>query len=271
MADLPTGTVTFLITDLEGSTRLWEQEPDDAMRVALARHDAIFHDVVERNGGVMYNNMGDGVLAVFGSAVDAVTAALEAQQQFAAEAGMLRARIGLHSDEGRLRAPGTYVNRPINRSSRLMAVGHGGQTLLSGATAALARDALPAGAHLVDLGPHRLRDLAEPVQVFQLVHSSLPDEFPPLRSLESAPGNLPRQVTTFVGREREVDALSALVRERPLVTLTGVGGVGKTRLALQVAAEVVPDFPEGSRRCSIRAECGRPWVTGCTRRESAGG
>jgi hypothetical protein len=108
-----------------------------------------------------------------------------------------------------------------------MAVAHGGQTVLSGATATLARDALPEGVHLVDLGPHRLRDLAEPMQVFQLTYPSVGAEFPPLRSLESAPGNLPRQVTTFIGREREVDALSELVRERPLVTLTGVGGVGK--------------------------------------------
>lgn len=255
MAELPTGTVTFLITDLEGSTRLWEQEPGEEMRRALARHDAVFDEAVTRNRGVVYDRAGDGVLAVFESAVDAVAAALDAQLVFAADrdAGLLRARIGLHSDEGRFRAPGRYVNRPINRASRLMAVAHGGQTVLSGATAALARDALPEGVHLVDLGPHRLKDLAEPVQVFQLAHRSLLDAFPPLRSLESAPGNLPRQVTTFVGREREVGMLSDLVRERPLVTLTGVGGVGKTRLALQVAAEIVLDFPDGAWLCGLAA------------------
>ena len=191
MAELPTGTVTFLFTDIEGSTRLWEDH-QDAMKDALARHDAILRESVESNDGVVFSTMGDGVAAAFGSAPDAVKAALDAQQRLGGEAwgetGPLRVRMGLHTDEGRLRAPGEYVNRPLNRCARLMAVGHGGQVLLSDATATVARDGLPADAGLVDLGEHRLRDLGAPMQVFQLAHPDLASEFPPLRSLDALPG-----------------------------------------------------------------------------------
>jgi predicted ATPase/class 3 adenylate cyclase len=255
--ELPTGTVTFLFTDLETSTRLWEEQPEDAMRDALAGHDAILRDAIARHRGVVFATMGDGMAAAFASAPDALAAALDAQQGLNADpwgqAGVLRARMGLHSDEGRLRAPGEYVNRPLNRCARLMAVAHGGQVLVSDATAALVRRALPPGVDLRDLGEHRLRDLADPVRLFQAVHPDLRSEFPPLRSLDIVPGNLPRQVTTFVGREHEMATLCALVRQRPLVTLTGVGGVGKTRLALQVAAEVVPEFPDGAWLCELAA------------------
>ncbi|MCJ7438216.1 MAG: adenylate/guanylate cyclase domain-containing protein [Acidimicrobiia bacterium] len=254
LVELPTGTVTFLFTDLEGSTRLWEEHPEE-MKDALARHDDILRHAVESNGGVVFSTMGDGIAAVFSSAPDALRGVLDAQLRLGAaewgETGPLRVRMGLHSDEGRLRAPGEYVNRPLNRCARLMAVAHGGQVLVSDATATVARDGLPDGAGLVDLGQHRLRDLAGAVRVFQLLHPELPSEFGPLRSLDALPGNLPRQVTTFVGRDAEIASLSRLARERPLVTLTGVGGVGKTRLAVQVAAEVVPEFPEGAWVCEL--------------------
>ena len=231
MPELPTGTVTFLFTDLETSTRLWEEQPDAVMVEALARHDAIVRGAIEAHHGVVVSTMGDGMAAAFASAPDALAAALDAQQGLDREGwgatGGLRARMGLHSDEGRLRAPGEYVNRPLNRCARLMAVGHGGQVLLSDSTAVLVSRALPPGVRLVDLGEHRLRDLAEPVHVFQAAHRELRTEFPPLRSLDVVPGNLPRQVTTFVGREREMANLGTLVCTRSLVTLTGVGGVGK--------------------------------------------
>lgn len=255
MVTLPTGTVTFLFTDLETSTRLWEEEPEAVMRDALARHDAILRQAIDRHHGVALSWMGDGVAAVFASAPDALAAAFEAQRELGSDdvdrSGLLRARMGLHTDEGRLRAPGEYVNRPLNRCARLMAVAHGGQVLLSDATAALVRRSLPSDLDLVDLGEHQLRDLADPVRVFQMRHPSLRAEFPPLRSLTLTPGNLPRQVTSFVGREIEMERVTALVRERPIVTLTGVGGVGKTRLAVQVAADVASDFPAGVWLCEL--------------------
>ena len=255
MATLPTGTVTFLFTDLETSTRLWEEQPEALMRDALARHDAILRDAVDRHHGVMLASMGDGVAAVFASAPDAVAAALEAQRELVSYegvgSGLLRSRMGLHTDEGRLRAPGEYVNRPLNRCARLMAVAHGGQVLLSDATVSVVRRILPEGAELVDLGEHHLRDIMEPVHVFQLTHPSLPADFPPVRSLSSTAGNLPRPVTSFVGRDAEVAQVVALVRERPIVTLTGVGGVGKTRLALEVALELLDAFPAGAWLCEL--------------------
>ena len=164
---------------------------------------------------------------------------------------MLRARMGLHTDEGKLRAPEQYENRPLNRCARLMSAAHGGQILISGATEAVVGRSLPLDAELLELGEHRLRDVAEPIRVFQVVHPSIGAEFPPLRSLNDVPGKLPRQVTSFVGREREMASLVALVQERQLVTLTGVGGVGKTRLALEVATEVVPEFRDGAWLCEL--------------------
>jgi predicted ATPase/class 3 adenylate cyclase len=254
MAELPTGTVTFMLTDLVSSTRLWEETSDELMNEALGRHDGILRETIERHGGTVFATMGDGVAAVFGSAADALGAALNVQRRLAdpeSEPAVLRARVALHSDEGRLRAPGQYVNRPINRCARLMAIAHGGQVLVSGATAVVGRSGLPPGAALVDLGEHRLRDLAEPMHVFQLVHPGIAAEFPPLRSIDRLPGNLPRQVTSFVGRDHELKRVVELVRERPLVTLTGVGGVGKTRLAVQVAAEVAADFADGAWLCEL--------------------
>jgi predicted ATPase/class 3 adenylate cyclase len=247
---LPTGTVTFLITDLVGSTRLWEENADETMSVALDRHDSVLRRAIERHGGSVVAWMGDGIAAVFASAGDALDAALEAQQQLMGD-DRLRARMALHTDEGRLRSPGEYVNRPINRCARLVECAHGGQILVSDSTAAVAPSGLTLGSSFRDLGAHRLRDLAEPMRVFQVEHAALPSEFPPLRSLEAVPGNLPRQLTSFVGREREIADLARLARERPLVTLTGVGGVGKTRLALQLAAQAIADFRDGAWLCEL--------------------
>ena len=188
VAELPIGTVTFVFTDVQGSTRLWEEFPD-AMQSALARHDEILGGAVERHHGFVISRMGDGMAAVFASAPDALRAALETQEQLAAEpwdaTGPLRARMGLHTADGQMRAPGEYVNAPLNRCARLMAVGHGEQVLLSESVATLVRDDLPSGVALVDLGEHRLRDLASPMHVYQVVHPHGPAEFPPLRSLDA--------------------------------------------------------------------------------------
>ena len=254
MVELPTGTVTFLFTDIEGSTRLWEDHPD-AMRDSLACHDEILRDAVESHDGVVFSTMGDGIAAAFLSAPDAIAGVLDAQQRLATATwggtGPLKVRMGLHTDEGRLRALGEYVNRPLNRCARLMAVAHGGQVLVSDVTAAVARERLPDGVTLSDLGEHRLRDLAEPVRVFQVVHPELRHDFPPLRSLDTLPGNLPIQPTELVGREAELADLTAALRESRLLTLTGVGGVGKTRLALQLAAETLPRYRDGAWFCEL--------------------
>src|SRR5262245_60124054 len=241
MAALPTGTVTFLFTDLEGQSALWEAHPEP-MRAAVARHDALLRAAVSGHGGHVVKATGDGVHAAFARAPDALAAALDAQRALAAEPWdlptPLRARMGLHTGAGEER-DGDYFGPAVNRAARVMQAGHGGQVLLSSVTAGLVRGDLPAGAGLRDLGEHRLRDLARPEQLLQLVHPDLPDAFPPLRSLDALPTNLPPQLTSFVGRERESAAVADLLAAHRLVTLTGSGGCGKTRLALQAAAEVL--------------------------------
>jgi predicted ATPase/class 3 adenylate cyclase len=253
-AELPTGTVTFLFTDLEGSTRRWEAHPQE-MREALARHDAIVRGAVESHGGVVFSTMGDGMAAVFASAREAVRAVLAAQQGLGAEewgevTGPLAARMGLLTDEGVLGGE-HYLNQPLNRCARLMAAGHGGQALVSGATELLVREGLPEGCGLVDLGEHRLRDLARPVRVFQLTGPGLRAEFPPLRTLEAFAGNLPVQLSSFVGRADELAGLAAAMARSALVTVTGPGGVGKTRLAVQAAADQLPSFGDGAWLCEL--------------------
>jgi predicted ATPase/class 3 adenylate cyclase len=253
---LPQGTVTFLFTDLEGSTRRWEAHPAQ-MKDALARHDAIVRGAVESHGGVVFSTMGDGMAAVFASARDAVQAVLAAQQGLGAEdwgevTGPLAARMGLLTDEGVL-AGEQYLNQPLNRCARLMAAGHGGQALVSGATELLVREDLPEGCGLVDLGEHRLRDLARPVRVFQLTGPGLRGEFPPLRTLEGFAGNLPVQLSSFVGRAGELAGLAAAMARSPLVTVTGPGGVGKTRLALHAAADQLPSFRDGAWLCELHS------------------
>jgi predicted ATPase/class 3 adenylate cyclase len=245
---MPTGTVTFLFTDLEGSTRLWEQHPR-AMRAALALHDGILRDAVVANGGLVVKATGDGLHAVFGSAEGALSAAAAGQRALSAEewdqTGPLRVRMGIHTGASELR-DGDYFGPALNRAARLMAVAHGGQVLVSLVTEELVRDSLVSELGLVELGEHRLRDLSRPERIFQLRAPGLAFDFPALRSLDSLPGNLPTQVTSFVGREDELVQVAAALADARLVTLTGVGGVGKTRLALEVAAEVVPAYRDGA-------------------------
>ena len=248
MVELPSGTVTFLFTDLEGSTRLWEEQPE-AMTAALARHDAILRGAIGSHHGRVVKTTGDGFHGVFARPDEALGAAVEAQRAIAGEAGeggvQLLVRMGVHTGAGEER-DGDYYGTAVNRAARLMAVAHGGQVLATRAVQELVGDELGDSVELVGLGEHRLRDLAQPVEVFQVVAPGLAREFPALQSLDALPGNLPVQHSSFVGREREVAELAALVREARIVTLTGVGGVGKTRLACQVAAEVVARV---SRRC----------------------
>ena len=245
----PSGTVTFLLTDLEGSTRLWEQGPD-AMKPAMVRHDEILEKTVATHRGHVFARMGDGMAAAFATARDAVCAAAAFQQALAAEpwgtARPLRARIGLHTDEAVIVDDTGYASLPINRCSRLMTAAHGGQTVVSGATEMLMRGQLPAGMELADLGEHRLRDLGQPTRIFQLIRDGDHGEFPPLRTLDSFPGNLPAQVSSFIGRKADVARVVKALDAARVVTITGVGGVGKTRLALQVAAEVLPRHRDGA-------------------------
>jgi predicted ATPase/class 3 adenylate cyclase len=243
----PTGNITFLFTDIERSSQLWEQHPQ-AMGRALARHDAIMQSVFQEHEGYVFKTIGDAFCVAFSDATRAVLASLAVQRELAAEAweetGPLRVRMALHSGETDER-DGDYFGRPLNRVARLLAAGHGGQTLLSRVTAERVREKLPMEISLRDLGERRLKDLSKPERIFQLVVKDLPADFPPLRSLEVLPNNLPAQVTTFVGRAREMAEVKRLIGMTRLLTLTGPGGTGKTRLAIQVAADALETFPHG--------------------------
>jgi predicted ATPase/class 3 adenylate cyclase/DNA-binding CsgD family transcriptional regulator len=245
--DLPEGTVTFLFTDLEGSTRLLEAHPA-VYREAVRRHHALLRGAVEAQGGAVFETVGDAVYAAFARPSAAAAAALAGQLALHREdwgaTGPLRVRMGVHLGEVE-RQGGHYFGAPLYRCARLMGTAHGGQVVLSGPAAALVRDTLAEGASLRDLGEHRLKDLAAPERVFQLGHPELPADFPPLRSLDTLPNNLPLQLTSFVGRARELAAVGEALAAHRLLTLTGPGGTGKTRLALQAAAEVGPAYPDG--------------------------
>jgi predicted ATPase/class 3 adenylate cyclase len=232
-AGAPSGVVTFLFTDIEGSTRRWETDAPE-MRAALATHDEVLRSAIEAHGGWMFKHTGDGVCAAFASPRGAVDAAVAAQRALE-----LPVRMGIATGEAELRGQ-DYFGIALNRAARVMAAGHGGQVLLVDSTAALL-----SGVELLDLGPRRLRDLPTPVGVFQVRADGLDTEFPPLRTLDSAPGNLHATGTSFVGRAEDVSAVAAALGDRRLVTLTGVGGVGKTRLALEVAQQLSDEFPDG--------------------------
>src|SRR5215204_5018152 len=251
MPDLPTGTVTFLFTDIEGSTALWERA-QAAMRPAVDRHLELLDAAIAAHDGHRFQIIGDAVQAAFGAAPDALAAAVAVQQAIAAEPWSLpdpiRVRMALHVGEATPDVAGNYHQVPaLNRLSRLLAVAHGGQIVLSAAARALVGDALPPSATLHDLGEYRLRDLLEPERIWQVLAPGLESSFPPPRTLESHETNLPMQLTTLVGREAEIAYLSALIEREGarLVTLTGPGGTGKTRLALAVAAEALDAFPDG--------------------------
>ncbi len=250
MSDLPTRTVTFLFTDIEGSTKRWEQYPQQ-MRVALSRHDAILRTAIEENGGYVFKTMGDAFCAAFSAPINALQAAITAQrslhaEQWIEESGSVKARMALHIGVVDVQ-DGDYFGQPVNRVARLLSAGHGAQTLLSGATQELVRDTLAEGVHILDMGEHRLKDLTRPEHIFQLVVPDLPSEFPPLKTLDNRPNNLPRQSTSLIGRETEIEAACALFRRSDvtLATLTGPGGTGKTRLALQAGAELLEEFKDG--------------------------
>lgn len=249
MAGLPTGTVTFFFSDIEGSTRLLEAVGQEYVDL-LERHHRILRDAFERCAAVEMGTEGDSFLAVFPSAMDAVGSAVAIQRAIAEEiwpqASTVRVRIGLHTGEARI-AGGTYVGLDLHRAARIMAAAHGGQILISQPTRALVEDSLGNGIELRDLGEHRLRDLSRRERLFQVVADSLPTGFPPPRTLDATPNNLPTQPSELVGRELELEAIcefldSSSVR---LLTLTGPGGIGKTRLALQATADRSHRFEDG--------------------------
>ena len=225
--------VTFLFTDVEGSTRRWEADAD-GMRAALAAHDQVLRSAIEAHGGFLFKHTGDGVVAAFWSPKSAVDAAVAAQHALE-----LPVRMGLATGEAELR-DGDYFGAVLNRAARVMAAGHGGQILLADSTAVLL-----SGVDLVDLGRRRLRDVPMPLGVFQVQAEGLCTEFPPLRALDTTPGNLRPATTSLIGRESEVGEIEAALKTHRVVTLTGVGGVGKTRLALEVAARLADEFPDG--------------------------
>jgi len=244
---LPTGTVTFLFSDIEGSTQRWETHRE-AMKAAVSRHEHLMRAAIARCGGYVFKTMGDAFCCAFPTAPQAVNAAIEAQRALAKEdfssVGGLQVRMGLHTGYAEERN-GDYFGPAVNRVARLMSVGHGGQVLLSGVTRELAHAELPDGCTLVNLGSHRLKDLTEAEQVWQVTIAGLSSEFPPLKSLDTLPNNLPIQRTTFVGRDHDVAEVKGLLSRHRLLTLVGSGGVGKTRIALQVGADLLDHFPDG--------------------------
>jgi predicted ATPase/class 3 adenylate cyclase len=250
VASPPTGTVTFLFTDIEGSTRMWERSPQ-AMQAALARHDELLKRAIAERGGYVFKTVGDAFCCAFWTVTDALDAALEIQRTLFdekwQETGPLMVRMALHTGAAEERE-GDYFGPPVNRVARLLSAGHGGQVLLSLATQELVRDQLPVGTSLMDLGERHLKDLFRPEKVFQLLATGLPSEFPPLRTLDVYRNNLPLQPTPLIGREREVAEVCDLLGAEAtrLLTLTGPGGIGKTRLALQAAADLLDDFPDGT-------------------------
>jgi predicted ATPase/class 3 adenylate cyclase len=255
MPDLPSGTVTFLFSDIEGSTRLAQERPE-AWPELLARHHALVRAAVASHGGAEVSTEGDAFFIAFDSASAALAAAADIQRALAAEpwpeGAAIRVRIGLHTGEASI-AEGTYVGIAVHRAARIMDAGHGGQVLLSAATRALTVDALPPGASLLTLGRHRLKDLDAGEELSQLVIEGLPADFPPLRALDATPNNLPTQATSFLGREDEIAEVSARMDDARLLTLTGPGGTGKTRLSLQVAARVADRYPDGVRFVALGA------------------
>ncbi len=247
MEPIPSGTVTFAFTDIESSTQSWERDRAEMQR-AVRRHDAVLREAIARHGGYVFKTVGDAFCAAFSLPANAVAAMLEAQRGLAAEdfsaLDGLRVRAAIHTGTADERE-GDYFGPAVNRVARLLAIGHGGQILVSGVTAALVHGDLPPQSSLADLGDHRLKDLAQPERVYELKAPDRTGDFPPLRSLNALVTNLPLQLTSFVGRENEIAEISALVPKHRLITLVGSGGVGKTRAALYVAAGLVDGANDG--------------------------
>lgn len=254
MTQLPSGTVTFLFTDIEGSTRLWQLFPD-AMGAALSRHHALLTASIERHGGYLFQVIGDGCCAAFAVASDGLAAALEAQRTLRTErwdgVDCLSVRMALHTGAAKVREgefkSGEYVSGiTLSRVSRILSAGHGGQVLLSLTTVELVRDKLPREVSLRDLGQHLLRDLAQPQRIFQLAAPGLRSEFPALKALHAPPHNLPIPLNSFIGREVELATIRDQLRLTRLLTLSGPGGSGKTRLSIQAASSVFGEFADGA-------------------------
>jgi len=243
MGNLPTGTVTFLFTDIEGSTRLLQELGRGRYREFQDAHSEIIRRAIAVGGGVEVRTEGDSFLVVFPNPAGALRAAVTAQQELAKTD--IRVRMGLHTGEGYL-GGGDYLGIDVNRAARIAAAGHGGQVVLSDATRSLVEHDLPDGVTIRDIGTHRLKDIAHPERLFDVVIDGLPSDFPSLKSLDARPNNLPLQMTSFVGRGAEIAEAVRLLRDHRLVTLTGAGGTGKTRLALAVAAEMLPSLPDGA-------------------------
>ena len=285
---LPSGVVTLMLTDVEGSTRLWESAPESAA-LSISRHYELMDAAITLHGGrrPVEQGEGDSVVAAFTRVSDAVAAALDVQRAFNEErwpeGHPVRVRMALHTGEIALRDAGNYFGPTIIRCARMRSIAHGGQIVMSDATVDLVADALPPGASLRDLGSHRLKDLGRPERIWQLLHGDLPGEFPPLRSLDSLPTNLPFQLSSLVGREDELLRLGDALAEHRLITLTGAGGCGKTRLALQAAADRLEHHPDGvwsvelaaisrgeeiglalARVLGLREEYGRPLIATLT-------
>lgn len=244
MSELPTGTVTLLLADVEGSTRLWETQPSQ-MKAAIERLDQTLSDAIARHSGVrpVEQGEGDSFVIAFARAADAIACALDLQR---APLAPIKLRIGVHTGDIQLRDEGNYIGPTINRTARLRDLAHGGQTVLSGATEPLVVDQLPADVTLTDLGTHPLRDLPRPERVVQLCHPDLHNDFPPLRTANIvAVERLPMQLTSFIGRQAEIKGIREALADNRLVTLTGAGGAGKTRLAVQVAATIAGEFDDG--------------------------
>src|SRR6195952_1436511 len=244
MSALPTGTVTLVLADIEGSTRLWETQPE-ARKSAVGRLDQTLSDAVANHRGVRPVEQGEGgsFVIAFARAADAVACALELQRSPLAP---IKLRIGVHTGDVQLRDEGNYLGPTINRTARLRDLAHGGQTVLSGATEPLVVDQLPADVTLDDLGSHPLRDLPRPERVVQLCHPDLHNDFPPLRTSDvDVSQHLPAQLTSFVGRAAQMAEVNGLLSDDRLVTLTGAGGIGKTRLAVEVATQIAAEFGDG--------------------------
>lgn len=261
--NLPSGTVTFLFTDIEDSTPLWEKHPE-AMKSALAKHDSVLKEAVESNHGQIFKTTGDGVHAVFTTAIDAINAAVESQRRlnslilddvgsirgadeqrhYSTTDAHLKSRMGLHTGEAELR-DGDYYGQTLNRVARIMSAGHGGQILASEVVAQVAREHLPVDISFIDLGEHYLKGIVQTEKIYQVAAADLQKEFPPLNSIPVATTNLPQQLTTFIGRERELKEASEKLASAKLLTLIGPGGTGKTRLSIQVGVEQLANFKNG--------------------------